>query len=237
VGRASRRRVGRSAARTRRATGARRAADGRAGASAGDPREAVQLLLGAGQQPLVDDLVHGSVEIALLALEMLGPELLAERGGEALAHDDGVISVSPKSECSFRLAEPIVSQRSSTMPTFAWTYTGCRAPAWKSEPATNRPAPSSASISNPSWPRVSSRPKVHVPLGAAKCREERLEQAEVAARERSTITSFSWWQCIGRSRASRAHRMHVPPASASTGRPHFYAVREEAVGGPARTGE
>jgi hypothetical protein len=31
------------------------------------------------------------------------------------------ISVSLKSECSLRLAEPTVSHRSSTMPTLAWT--------------------------------------------------------------------------------------------------------------------
>jgi hypothetical protein len=36
------------------------------------------------------------------------------------------ISVSWKSECALRFAEPTVSQRSSTMPIFAWMYTGSR---------------------------------------------------------------------------------------------------------------
>ena len=52
------------------------------------------------------------------------------------------ISVSLSSECAFRFAEPIVSQRSSTIPTFAWTYSGSSRPpdSERSVAARNRPA-------------------------------------------------------------------------------------------------
>jgi len=62
------------------------------------------------------------------------------------------ISVSLKRECSLRLAEPMVSQRSSTIPTLAWTYSE-----WLSVPlrqwivtGSSRPSPPSASINLPS---------------------------------------------------------------------------------------
>ena len=70
------------------------------------------------------------------------------------------ISVSLSSECAFRLAEPTVSQRSSTIPTLACTYR--RSSRWPVSErivvASNRPAPSSAATSTPSWPIVSSWP-------------------------------------------------------------------------------
>ena len=69
-------------------------------------------------------------------------------------------SVSLKSECSLRFAEPTVIQASSTIPTFAWTYTEFP-PGWKSVQARKRASSAArfaASTSTPSCPRVSSLP-------------------------------------------------------------------------------
>ena len=82
---------------------------------------ALQLLSGDLAPQRIDD--YGRVAGYLLnrALQMFCPE-----PQPGLARDGGVarttfISVSLKNECSLRLADPIVSQASSTIPILAWT--------------------------------------------------------------------------------------------------------------------
>ena len=60
-------------------------------------------------------------DLLLVSLEMLAPEPQARPRATASSCVTMFISVSFSSECALRFAEPTVSQRSSTMPTLAWT--------------------------------------------------------------------------------------------------------------------
>ena len=66
------------------------------------------------QGRIVRDLIDGQ-------LEMLGPESQPGAPARSGSWVTRFISVSLKSECSFRLADPRVSQVSSMIPTLAWT--------------------------------------------------------------------------------------------------------------------
>ena len=120
---ASRRRAGSGRARTGGGRGARRAGARGAGASAGRlpaPRAAARAAVG--RQSVVDERRAGRRRPASSGSSRCSAHSrrrVARASAGSLTTT--FTSVSLKSECSLRFAEPSVSQRSSTMPIFAWT--------------------------------------------------------------------------------------------------------------------
>ena len=81
------------------------------------PRVAArELLAREGFQNASTISLGGAAMSALVEFEVLGPEAQAGVADDVGSRQTTFISVSLKSECSFRFAEPIVSHASSTMP-------------------------------------------------------------------------------------------------------------------------
>ena len=78
----------------------------------------IELLLGDRLPALVDDGRRISVDLLDGKLEVLRPQPQTRVSREGLVAETTLTSESLKSECSFRFAEPMVSQRSSTIATF-----------------------------------------------------------------------------------------------------------------------
>ena len=70
---------------------------------------------------IVDQLDRVTLNVLKRKLEMLGPRRSRVARATSGSRVTTFISVSWKSECAFRFADPTVSQRSSTIPIFECT--------------------------------------------------------------------------------------------------------------------